>query len=59
VTLKDKDSNENLSLHTEKINKRFDDLVSRIDASQRADASIHQILNIVLNDLKDLKHRLR
>lgn len=43
----------------EKINKRFDDVVSRIDASQRAEASMHQILSIVLNDLKDLKHQLR
>jgi hypothetical protein len=43
----------------EKINERFDDIVSRIDASQRSEASMRQILSIVLNDLKDLKHQLR
>jgi hypothetical protein len=42
----------------EKINERFDDLVGRMDASQRSQASLHQILNFLVLQVQDLKRQL-
>ncbi len=37
------------------IDIRFDDLVARIDATQRSEASIHKILSFLFQEFMDLK----
>jgi hypothetical protein len=36
--------------HREEINNRFDDIVSRLDATQRAEASIRQMLGLIMQE---------
>ena len=45
--------------HREEINNRFDDIVSRLDATQRAEASIRQMLGLIMQERKDLRYRQR
>jgi len=47
------------SEYREEINNRFDDIVSRLDAAQRAEASITQKLNVLIEHIVDLKRRQR
>jgi hypothetical protein len=44
-----------LSKHEEQLNKRFDDIVSRLDATQRAEAYIRQILSLLVQEVQNLK----
>jgi hypothetical protein len=39
----------------QKIDKRFDNIESQIDASQRAQANIFSVLKALRNDINDLK----
>ena len=43
----------------EKLNERFDDVVSRIDAFQRSEASMRQMLNLLVSQMKDLKLQVK
>jgi hypothetical protein len=40
-----------------RIHERFDDVVVRLDVSQRADASIRQVLSFLVQEVHDLKRR--
>jgi hypothetical protein len=39
------------------IDDRFDDIILRLDATQRAEASIHQLLSFLVREVLDLKRR--
>lgn len=38
--------------------QKYNEIISRLDAAQRAEASIHQLLNSILREVEDLKRRL-
>jgi hypothetical protein len=48
-----------MTKYEKQINDRFDDIVSRLDATQRVEASIHKILSFLVQEIIELKHEKR
>ena len=48
-----------MTKYEKQINDRFDDIVSRFDATQRSQASITQKLSLLIEVVQDLKRRQR
>jgi hypothetical protein len=48
-----------MSKYEKQINDRLDDIVSRFDATQRSQASMTQMLSVLIEEIQDLKRRQR